>query len=173
MTIRSRTYHKSYNDDLPPDKAIGVLLPFNTGAYRRSPTAIYTYPTTRDAKPFQLSYSTEEQAISNLINLLLTRKGERYMQPNFGSLIPDFLFEPITDLSLFNLEQSIREDIEYWLPYIFLNTLRVVTGNEVKAITAANDHTVGISISFKVTESGANRVIVLFVNDDRIEAQLT
>ena len=34
---------------------------------------------------------------SNLKNLLLTKKGERVLQPNFGSGLQDLLFEPIDD----------------------------------------------------------------------------
>ena len=42
---------------------------------------------------FSSTFTTEEQALSNLKNLLLTRKGERPFQPLFGTDIPSFLFE--------------------------------------------------------------------------------
>ena len=42
---------------------------------------------------FNMSHTTEEQAVSNYINLLLTRKGERLMQPQFGIGIQDYLFD--------------------------------------------------------------------------------
>ena len=45
---------------------------------------------------FSSTFTTEEQALSNLKNLLLTRKGERPFQPLFGTDIPSFLFENIT-----------------------------------------------------------------------------
>ena len=45
---------------------------------------------------FATTFTTEEQAISNLKNLLLTRKGERPFQPLFGTDVPSFLFENIT-----------------------------------------------------------------------------
>ena len=34
---------------------------------------------------------------SNLKNLLLTKKGERVLQPNFGSGLQSLLFEPIDE----------------------------------------------------------------------------
>ena len=37
---------------------------------------------------------TIDQALENLKNLLLTRIGERYMQPNFGTQLLNILFEP-------------------------------------------------------------------------------
>ena len=48
---------------------------------------------------FAQSFTTEEQATSNLKNLLLTRKGERPYQPLFGSDVYSLLFENI-DLDL-------------------------------------------------------------------------
>ena len=54
---------------------------------------------------FNTSRTTEEQAVSNYVNLLLTRKGERLMQPQFGIGIQDFLFEPNTD--------GVRSKIEF------------------------------------------------------------
>ena len=41
--------------------------------------------------------TTFDQSRSNLKNLLLTKKGERVLQPNFGSGLQDLLFEPIDD----------------------------------------------------------------------------
>ena len=53
--------------DFQKDVAVGVKLPFG------KPNGL-----------FAQSYTTEEQATSNLKNLLLTRKGERPFQPEFG-----------------------------------------------------------------------------------------
>ena len=44
-----------------------------------------------------LAFTSFEQVKSNLKNLLLTRRGERIFQPNFGSGIHELLFEQATD----------------------------------------------------------------------------
>jgi hypothetical protein len=62
--------------DFKKDVAVGVQLPFG-----------------KNKGLFSLSYTTEEQAISNLKNLLLTRKGERPFQPQFGSDVYSLMFE--------------------------------------------------------------------------------
>ena len=46
---------------------------------------------------FAQSYSSFEAAKSNLKNLLLTNKGERPFQPDFGTGLASLLFEPLTD----------------------------------------------------------------------------
>ena len=58
---------------------------------------------------FANTFTTEEQALSNLKNLLLTRKGERPFQPLFGTDVPSFLFENITKNLLDNLKQGIAK----------------------------------------------------------------
>lgn len=43
----------------------------------------------------------------DLLNHLYTRKGERVMLPNWGTRIPDMVFEPLDDITL----DIIREDL--------------------------------------------------------------
>lgn len=125
--------------DLKPNTAIGVMLPLG------------------GTPMFKSSYTTEEQAISNLKNLLLTRKGERPFQPNFGSEIYSILFEQIELDTKETLESSIRADIKYWLPYIIVSDLVVTTKEDLNRIE--------ISLSFKVTNTGANTNIIIYVTN--------
>jgi phage baseplate assembly protein W len=125
--------------DLKPNTAVGVMLPLG------------------GAPIFKSSYTTEEQAISNLKNLLLTRKGERPFQPNFGTEIYSLLFEQIELDTKESLESSIREDIKYWLPYIIVSELVVITEEDLNRVQ--------ISLSVKVTNTGANTNIIIYVTN--------
>ena len=62
--------YQPYNER--PDVAIGLLLPFNKASKARSATGHYASGSNSGGSVFGQSYSTEEQAISNLSNLLLT-----------------------------------------------------------------------------------------------------
>jgi len=124
--------------DLKPNKAVGVMLPLGG-----SPI-------------FKLSYTTEEQAVSNLKNLLLTRKGERVFQPLFGSDIYSLLFENMDSELDSNLEESLSEDINFWLPYILLQKVEVNSEPDFNKVS--------IKVSFKVTEQGSNQTIILEVD---------
>ena len=56
------------------------------------------HPVTND-----IVVSRDESAIKQaIVNLLLTNKGERLMNPRYGSDIRSFLFEPL-DLSLIHI----------------------------------------------------------------------
>jgi phage baseplate assembly protein W len=77
---------------------------------------------------FDQTFSSLDEAKSNMINLLLTRKGERPMQPDFGTNIYNYLFDQITgDLSS-KIQQEITNAVEFWLPYVALNEVNVDTG---------------------------------------------
>jgi phage baseplate assembly protein W len=65
------------------------------------------------------------QAKSNLINLILTKKGERVMTPEFGCDIHSLIFDPITDDSLANIRGSIESATKIWLPYINIVDVKV------------------------------------------------
>ena len=106
---------------------------------------------------FATTFTTEEQSLSNLKNLLLTRKGERPFQPLFGTDVPSFLFENITKNLLDNLKAGLQKDIEFWLPYINIK--------EIIVDDLSNENRINISFSFSVGESGANQIIIVNVDE--------
>jgi len=73
---------------------------------------------------FQVNYTTLQQAKSNLINLILTKKGERVGQPDFGCDIWRILFDPIIDGEIdARVEQTITDSVSIWLPYISIDEI--------------------------------------------------
>tara|TARA_E500000318_G_scaffold2899_1_gene3499 strand:- start:4362 stop:4778 length:417 start_codon:yes stop_codon:yes gene_type:complete len=75
---------------------------------------------------FRKTKTIRQQVKSNIRNLLLTEKGERVFQPNFGSNLKSLLFEQITPTLLENVENNIRESLSTWLPYVNVNNLVAV-----------------------------------------------
>ena len=136
---RKREEKKYHPLDLQKNVGVGIPLPIG------------------GAPIFDTTFTTEEQAISNLKNLLLTRKGERPFQPLFGTDVPSFLFENITKKLLDNLKAGLQKDIEFWLPYIQMK--------EIIVDDLPNENRINISFSFSVGESGANQIIILNVDE--------
>lgn len=140
---REREEYRFEPIDQQLDTAVGIGLPFSG---RNS--------------LFHLNYTTEEQAVSNLKNLMLTRKGERVMQPDFGWVGWDLLFENNTPELIDRLRVGTNQDIAYWLPYITIQELNITPK---LAQEGADNYGHGISVSLVVSvePSKANKTITL------------
>ena len=104
------------------DYAYGITLPVQRG----------------NTGYFNQAFSSFEQAKSNLKNLLLTKKGERVMQPNFGTGLQSLLFEQMTDEFETKLEETITKNVNYWLPYITIRQIDIEMTDEMKDRNMAN-----------------------------------
>jgi uncharacterized protein len=89
--------------DLNDNIAIGVAFPLNGSAV------------------FNSSYTTQDQAKSNLINVLLTEPGERVMEPNFGVGLKKLLFE--NQIKEDELEGRIKDQCAFYVPEIDITNL--------------------------------------------------
>ena len=71
-----------------------------------------------DTNMFKGTRTLKEQVKSNLINVLLTKPGERVMEPNFGVGLKFYLFEQ--NINLDNLKDKINDQINIYVPEISL-----------------------------------------------------
>jgi len=73
---------------------------------------------------FSTNYTTLTQAKDNLKNLILTKKGERLMNPEFGCDVWLVLFEQMDgDTIESKIETPIVDAVDTWLPYISLTSI--------------------------------------------------
>tara|TARA_R100000008_G_C3544917_1_gene146979 strand:- start:476 stop:916 length:441 start_codon:yes stop_codon:yes gene_type:complete len=111
MAILDTSISGSTIENRDSDIFIGIDLPF----YKSNGTEGY----------FASTKITLHAVKNNLINLLKTEKGERYMQPELGLTLKDLLFEPITS----DIEDRVREEIlstiANWLPFVQIRELDV------------------------------------------------
>ena len=119
--------------DLDKNIAIGVVFPFNNNAV------------------FHQSFTSKEQAKSNLINVLLTEAGERIMEPNFGVGLKNLLFEQNIDEE--GLKDKINQQVSFYIPEI------EITNIITKFI--ADDHTLFIRIAYSFITDNSKDAIQL------------
>jgi len=93
---------------------------------------------------FNQSKTLQEQAKSNLQNLLLTIPGERVSQPEFGSSLHHVLFEQMDSDLKSSIEDSINEAVEMWLPYVTITNVDVT-------FDTANPNLANVAIEFSTT----------------------
>ena len=96
-----------FDDD--PDIAIGITLPLTNGKNGY----------------FDQCYTTIVAAKTNLKNLLLTMKGERLMQPDFGTDLMKLIFEQDDGSMPDKIRSTIIDAVEFWLPYLVMNKVEV------------------------------------------------
>lgn len=85
------------------------------------------YPFKDSPKGFFLDLtSTDEKAIkSDLLHLILTRKGQRLYKPDFGTDLLKFIFEPEDGMTLNGIKEEIRSVVKLYIPNLQLDEILV------------------------------------------------
>jgi len=107
---------------------------------------------------FGQTFQTIDQVRSNIKNLLLTRRGERILQPEFGSGLQGVLFEFNDDDVSRKIEDTITESLEQWLPYVTVEEIEIEQTDELKDINRVN-----VSITFRVGDNPSLEVVTFTV----------
>lgn len=140
----------SINIDRSQSKPIGVTIPFD------NPNGI-----------FYQSYTHRQQVMSNLKNLLMTAKGERYMEPEFGTDIRLVLFENITTEEEFEerLKNEITSAISFWLPYLSIQELAVNVNMTEDGRVDDPSHAISIKLIVFVSSTNIYLPVNIFISD--------
>lgn len=99
---------------------------------------------------FAQSYNLVEQVKSNLTLLLQTRKGERRMNPEFGSGLWNILFENYKDDFTPVIENTIKTDIQSWMPYVSVQEVK----SNVNTTERDGNYKIYVSVLFTVPSVG-------------------
>lgn len=106
---------------------------------------------------FNQSFTLIDQIKSNLKLLLQTKKGERRMNPEFGSGLWNILFENNTDDFKAIIESTIRKDIETWMRYVSVQKITIED-------SASNPNKIDVSVVFTVPSAGITQLQYLEVS---------
>ena len=66
---------------------------------------------------------TKEALASDLLLLLLTEKGERYYEPNYGTNLLKYIFEPNDGVTATDIEQEIKRTVKLYIPTLTINKI--------------------------------------------------
>jgi phage baseplate assembly protein W len=73
----------------------------------------------------RMSQTRDDEIRSNLIHLLLTRKGTRYYLPDFGTRLYDYIFDMNDNITFSSIEQDIRDSIKRYIPNLEINSIKI------------------------------------------------
>ena len=125
---------------------LGRRIVKDTVAYNNYAIGI-TLPLQFGENTFEQSFQTKDQIKSNIKNLLLTKRGERILQPQFGSGLQSLLFEQNVDDLEGKIEDTINESLEQWLPYVTAEEIDIESTDELR-----DNNKINVSIKFKIGE---------------------
>lgn len=123
--MRRRVEYKIEGNTRTPNRGLGVRLPFNS-------TNIFT-----------VNYTTKDQVKSNLTNFMLTNKGERVFNPEFGAGLRNLLFEPSSDFT--QARDILLEQLAVYFP--------MITVNELDFTADAERHILNIKLNYTINNS--------------------
>ena len=104
--------------------AIGVSIPFN------------------QPQVFTQTYATSDQIKSDIINFVLTSKGERVLNPNFGSNIKQQLFETLSPTSTDNISNTLKDELRLNFPSVLINEISVVPQYDMNSISITINYSI-------------------------------
>jgi len=128
----------------------------------------------------KLSEDTDSEIRSNIVHLLLTRKGTRYYLPDFGTRLYEYIFEPMDGPTFSDIEAEIRDSVSEYIPGITIQNISVKSaadGEEDKGTFVEDDkrvfrvpgigemeHTAKIRIDYIITDSAFNESDFIIIN---------
>jgi phage baseplate assembly protein W len=100
---------------------------------------------------FALTKTTKDALTSDLLLLLLTQKGERYYEPDYGTDLLRFIFEPNDNLVQSDVEQEIKRTVSAYIPALKID--RITFNKDVDEQGLPMKETqLNVSIKFTYTE---------------------
>jgi len=95
---------------------------------------------------FNPTYQTRDQIQANLINYLLTNKGERIFNPNFGADLRSLIFKNPTSTSLGELQFEIENALNTLFPEIEIQ--------EIKFDDLGDENSLTFSLTYQILTLG-------------------
>jgi phage baseplate assembly protein W len=72
-----------------------------------------------------LTKSAEQEIRTDLLHLILTRKGSRYYLPDFGTRIYEFIFEPMDGPTFDAIKADIQTSVDKYIPNLQINNVSI------------------------------------------------
>ena len=73
----------------------------------------------------RLTETTDEEIRTDLVHLLLTRRGSRYFLPDFGTRLYEYIFEPLDGATFEDIRSEIEEQINTYIPNLTINSITI------------------------------------------------
>lgn len=106
------------------------------------------YPFKDSSKGFflELNDNDNDAIKSDLLHIILTRKGQRLYKPDFGTDLLKFIFEPEDGMTLTAIKSEITEEVRKYLPQLRIDNVTIEESTD-------DEHAAILTINFTITDS--------------------
>jgi phage baseplate assembly protein W len=117
------------------------------------------YPFQNSNKGFFLDLNSDLNAAikADLIHLIITRKGQRLYNPDFGTDLLKYIFEPEDGLTLNSVKDEVNTSVKKYLPNLKINNLTVEQSTE-------SDYAAVVRIDYTITNDVFNATDFIIIN---------
>jgi phage baseplate assembly protein W len=112
---------------------------------------------------FLMSKVTKDALSSDLLLLLLTQKGERYYEPDYGTNLLKFIFEPNDNLTANDVEQEIKKTVSLYIPALTIDNVEFNWNTDADG-ASISDNQLSVKIKFTYSEDAFNEQGELDIN---------
>ncbi len=86
---------------------------------------------------FDSHYTTKDQLTDNLKNLILTPIGSRPLNLEFGTSLSSLLFEPITENTIRDVQESIQQAVRKYIPQVSIRNITISPNSDRNTVRVA------------------------------------
>lgn len=79
---------------------------------------------------FDLNHTQAEQIKSEVMHLVFTPKGQRLRQPNFGTRLIQFIFNPNDSSTFDDVVSEIKDSVKMWIPNCNIKDVEVAESDD-------------------------------------------
>jgi len=118
-----------------------------------------TYPFKNSDKGFYFELNSDDNSAikSDLLHLILTRKGQRFYNPSFGTNLLQFIFEPNDSLTLNSIKEEIKTVVKRYLPKLEITNILVEESSE-------SEYAATVRIDYNITDEVFNTQDFVIIN---------
>jgi phage baseplate assembly protein W len=99
----------------------------------------------------QMNQVSKDSYSSNLLLLLLTQKGERYYESDYGTNLLKYIFEPNDNLTANDVEKEIRDTVSLYIPEVKITSVTFNWLNDEEG-HAISENQLNVNVKFIYSE---------------------
>ena len=106
---------------------------------------------------------TKDSYSSNLLLLLLTQKGERYYDSEYGTNLLKYVFEPNDNLTSNLIEEEIKNTVSLYIPELKITSVTFNFGFDDMG-NKISDNQINVNVKFVYSEGTLNEAGSIDIN---------